>query len=86
MKLIVGLGNKGKEYQNTRHNMGFFFLDAYADTKHVSITKEKFNGKYAEFIENDEKIILLEPQSYMNLSSWYIKIKEKRFFWWTQWS
>lgn len=68
MKLIVGLGNPGKEYNNTRHNIGFFFLDSYAKSKNIEITKEKFNGKYVEFIQENEKIILLKPQSYMNLS------------------
>ena len=73
MKLIVGLGNPGKEYENTRHNMGFMFIDAYAKEKGVEITKKKFNGLYVEFVNNGEKTILLKPQSYINLSGEVVK-------------
>ncbi len=68
MKLIVGLGNPGKEYENTRHNMGFFFLDNYAKTKNLEINTKKFNGLLTEFVDKNEKVILLKPQTYMNLS------------------
>ena len=68
MKLIVGLGNPGKEYENTRHNIGFIFLDNFASVHNISIDKEKFNGLYAQAIINDEKVIILKPLSYMNLS------------------
>lgn len=68
MKLIVGLGNPGKEYELTRHNIGFIFIDNYASSKGVKIDKKKFNGLYQELIINDEKVILLKPQSFMNLS------------------
>lgn len=68
MKLIVGLGNPGKEYENTRHNMGFMFIDNYAKSKGLEITNSKFNGLYTDFVYNNEKVILLKPQTYMNLS------------------
>lgn len=68
MKLIIGLGNPGKEYEKTRHNMGFMFIDNYAQAKGVEINKKKFNGLYVDFINNGEKTILLKPQTYMNLS------------------
>ena len=73
MKLIVGLGNPGKEYEKTRHNIGFMTIDQYADKLGVSITKEKYNGLYAETIINSEKVILLKPQSYINLSGEVIR-------------
>ncbi len=73
MKLIVGLGNPGNEYSNTRHNIGFIFLDYYAQTKNVTINKKKLNGLYTDFVINNEKIILLKPQSYMNLSGEVVK-------------
>ncbi len=73
MKLIVGLGNPGKEYEKTRHNMGFMFIDDYAKKKNVEITKKKFQGLYIEFINNGEKTILLKPQSYINLSGEVVK-------------
>lgn len=68
MKLIIGLGNPGKEYENTRHNIGFFMLDNYLSTKNLTNYKSKFNGLYIDTIINGEKVIFLKPQSYMNLS------------------
>ena len=68
MKLIVGLGNFGKEYKNTRHNIGFMALDYYAKKNNLTLDKKKFKGLYTETIINNEKVILLEPQTYMNLS------------------
>ena len=68
MKLIVGLGNPGKEYENTRHNVGFMALDRIASFLGVSFTKEKFQGLYGEVVYEGEKYLLLKPQKYMNLS------------------
>lgn len=68
MKLIVGLGNPGKEYKDTRHNMGFYYLDEFANKKNVSVSKNKKNGLYETLLINGEKVILLKPQSYINLS------------------
>lgn len=65
MKLIVGLGNPGNEYINTRHNIGFMVLDSYLGNVHWS---NKFNGLYYETNINGEKYIFLKPQTYMNLS------------------
>ena len=79
MKLIVGLGNPGKEYENTRHNAGFKFIDKFAKSKNLEFNKEKFNGLYTEFNYKAEKIILLKPQKYMNLSG-EVVIKFKDFF------
>lgn len=73
MKLIVGLGNPGREYENTRHNIGFQMIDKFADKLGVSITKSKFNGLYGEAIIGEEKVILLKPQSYINLSGEVIR-------------
>lgn len=68
MKLIVGLGNPGKEYEKTRHNIGFRTLDAFAERHQFSFSKMKMNGVYAEGILKGEKVVLLKPQKYMNLS------------------
>lgn len=68
MKLIIGLGNPGREYEKTRHNIGFMAIDRIASSLNVSIDKKKMNGLYAEVMVNGEKIILLKPQMYMNLS------------------
>jgi PTH1 family peptidyl-tRNA hydrolase len=68
MKLIVGLGNPGKEYENTRHNVGFMFVDNCVRDLNLSFSREKFGGLYAETIINGEKVIFLKPQKYINLS------------------
>lgn len=68
MKLIVGLGNPGKEYENTRHNIGFNLLDVIAKEKGISFDSEKFNANYAEINIDGERVILIKPLSYMNLS------------------
>ena len=68
MKMIVGLGNPGKEYENTRHNMGFIVLDNFAKSLNVSIDKNKFNALYVDLFIDGEKVLLVKPQSYMNLS------------------
>lgn len=68
MKLIVGLGNPGKEYENTRHNVGFNIIDLYLQANNLKLDKEKFKGKYTKTRIRDEEVIFLEPQTYMNLS------------------
>ena len=68
MKLIVGLGNPGKEYSKTRHNIGFMCLDEIAEYFNVDFDSKKFNGSYTQFNHKGEKIILLKPLKYMNLS------------------
>lgn len=73
MKLIVGLGNPGKEYEVTRHNIGYSLLDYIAREKKLEFTKEKFNAKYLEYNYNGEKILLIKPLSYMNLSGAVVK-------------
>ena len=67
MKLIVGLGNPDKKYEKTRHNCGFRAIDFYAAKNNLTF-KSKYNGLYTENIVNGEKLILLKPQTYMNLS------------------
>lgn len=68
MKLIVGLGNPGKEYAMTRHNCGFRVIDSFADASGIDIDKEDFHGIYGRFKYNDEDIILFKPLTMMNLS------------------
>lgn len=68
MKLIVGLGNPGREYKDTRHNYGFKVVDAFADAIGVDFNKEDFDGVYAKFKVDDEDVILFKPLTYMNLS------------------
>ena len=68
MKLIVGIGNPGKEYEHTRHNIGFDTIDRLCSELNLVNGKSKFNGIYFEFNHKNEKVILLKPQSYVNLS------------------
>ena len=69
MKLIVGLGNVGKEYENTRHNMGFMLVDRYLVYKNIPLKfKEKFYAMYIETTINNEKVIFIKPTTYMNNS------------------
>ena len=68
MKLIVGLGNPGKKYENTRHNTGFAVIDRTLAKLNVELDKNKFNADYAMINRNGEKIYILKPLTYMNLS------------------
>lgn len=68
MKLVVGLGNPGKKYEGTRHNVGFDCIDRCAEMMDISIDETKFNGIYGKGIVDGEKLILLKPLTYMNLS------------------
>lgn len=73
MKMIVGLGNPGKEYEHTRHNAGFMILDSYAKSKGVDNFQENFNGLYTKIYVNGEHVLLVKPLSYMNLSGQVVK-------------
>ena len=68
MHLIVGLGNPGAQYENTRHNIGFKVIDNIAKEYNIEINRQKFKGVYGEGFINGEKVILLKPTTYMNLS------------------
>ncbi|MFC7061765.1 aminoacyl-tRNA hydrolase [Halobacillus seohaensis] len=68
MKCIVGLGNPGKKYEKTRHNIGFVIIDELAKQNHWNVTQEKFKGLYTIEHIGGEKVLLLKPQTYMNLS------------------
>lgn len=66
--LIVGLGNPGREYERTRHNAGFRGIDLLAEQLGCRIDRMKFQGLYAQTIYQGQKLYLLKPQTYMNLS------------------
>ena len=68
MKLIIGLGNPGAEYEKTRHNIGFMCMDIIANYFKVSFDSKKFDGLYTQFNYKDDRIMLLKPLKYMNLS------------------
>lgn len=68
MYIIVGLGNPGKEYQNTRHNIGFDVIDVIAEQEHISVTEKKHKALIGKGVIAGQKVILAKPQTYMNLS------------------
>lgn len=68
MYLIAGLGNPGKQYEMTRHNIGFHTIDYIADKLGVKVTKLKNKAIYGEGNINGHKVLLVKPQTYMNLS------------------
>lgn len=84
MKCIIGLGNIGKEYENTRHNIGFAMLDRIAKKYGINIDKKMKKYVYGEGVINGEKVCLVKPTTFMNLSgeaivelmNWY-KIEPK---------
>lgn len=73
MYLIVGLGNPGREYENTRHNTGFQVIHEMTKQYRIQVRGSKFNGKYGTGIIAGSKVMLLQPQTYMNLSGECIK-------------
>lgn len=68
MYIIAGLGNPGKEFEKTRHNMGFNVVDYIGYRYNININKSKFKGQLGEGFIGGEKVILLKPQTFMNLS------------------
>jgi len=69
MKLIVGLGNPGKKYEQTRHNIGFMVIDSLSQKYNITMTeKSKFKGIIGQTNIGNESVILLKPTTYMNLS------------------
>ena len=68
MFIIVGLGNPGKKYENTRHNAGFIAIDALADKYGISINEKKHKALCGSGVIEGNKVLLLKPETYMNLS------------------
>ena len=68
MFLIVGLGNPGTQYKGTRHNVGFDILDLISSAYNISVNRIKFKGVYGEGNIGGEKVVLLKPSTFMNLS------------------
>lgn len=73
MKLIVGLGNPGKKYEHTRHNMGFDAIDLLADQARIDVDKEIFHGLLGRGSIFEEDVMLFKPTTYMNLSGTAVK-------------
>lgn len=72
MYIIVGLGNPGREYQDTRHNMGYMALDILAGRWNIDIKRHNFRAVFGEGLINGHKAVLAKPETYMNLSGWSV--------------
>ncbi|MEE1225414.1 MAG: aminoacyl-tRNA hydrolase [Clostridia bacterium] len=79
MYLVVGLGNPGTQYEMTRHNIGFHTIDYIADKLNVKVKKLKYKALYGECEIAGEKVYLIKPQTYMNLSGDSV-VEFSRFF------
>ena len=73
MYLIVGLGNPEEDYSNTRHNMGFNTINKISKEYDIEVNKKKFKGLYGTGMIEGKKVILLKPQTFMNLSGESVK-------------
>ena len=79
MKLIVGLGNPGRKYDRTRHNIGFRVVDDIAEQNSVAIKKKSCDSLVGELMSTGERVLLAKPQTYMNLSGHAAKALLKEF-------
>ncbi len=70
MRLILGLGNPGREYADTRHNIGFKVLDILASRHDIDVCRDRFRSLFGEGRINGERVVLAKPQTYMNNSGW----------------
>lgn len=68
MKLIVGLGNPGERYEKTRHNIGFRIVESFCDRNGIALDAKKWNALWGQGTIGGERVVVLEPQTYMNLS------------------
>ena len=68
MFIVVGLGNPGREYARTRHNVGFDVIDVLSEKHHIQLTKNAMHGQIGEGFVGGEKLVLVKPQTFMNLS------------------
>src|SRR5919202_2940090 len=68
MKVVVGLGNPGSRYQGTRHNVGFIVIDRLAESPRAGRFQSRFQAQVAELLEDAHKVLLVKPETFMNLS------------------
>lgn len=79
MKIIIGLGNPGKEFEKTYHNMGFMAIDRLSELFDIKISKTGLKAKYGEGNYLGQKIILVKPQTYMNKSGESVLLWKNKF-------
>lgn len=79
MKIIVGLGNPGREYEGTAHNVGYDVVDSLCREWNIKLSKKGYKSLYGEGKVDGEKIMLVKPQTYMNLSGEAVVMLKKKF-------
>ena len=79
MNIVVGLGNPEQKYKNTYHNVGFAVLDALAKKLNIEFSKQKYKALVGEGVFNGEKLLLVKPQTYMNLSGESVVLLKEKF-------
>ena len=79
MKLVVGLGNPGKKYERTRHNVGFLVIDHIASQNEIKVSTSRCNALVGEWSSRGDKIVFAKPQTYMNRSGESVKALMRRF-------
>jgi len=79
VKLIVGLGNPGKKYQHTRHNLGFLVIDRLAQQNHIALSKKFCDALIGEWSIGGENVILAKPQTFMNRSGTAVKAMLRKY-------
>lgn len=72
MFVIVGLGNPGREYAKTRHNVGFMTIDKIAERLNISVNKKGFRSVYGEGRLDGTRVVLAKPETFMNNSGWAV--------------
>jgi PTH1 family peptidyl-tRNA hydrolase len=79
INIIIGLGNPGKEFEKTYHNLGFLAIDSLAEDFSLNFSKKNKNSIYAEGLVNGKKVILVKPQTYMNHSGEAVAIFKQKY-------
>ncbi len=79
MRIIVGLGNPGKQYEGTGHNIGFDVVDAFAKEMEIQFSKKGFKSVYGTGKACGESVLILKPQTFMNLSGEAVLLAKKKF-------
>jgi len=79
MRLVVGLGNPGHSYRNTRHNIGFLTIERLAQRHGIVLKKQKYNSIFGEKGAGKEKVVLIKPQTFMNLSGESVGVFVRKF-------
>jgi PTH1 family peptidyl-tRNA hydrolase len=79
LKIIAGLGNPGEKYSHTRHNIGFMFIDLLSETFDIPLDRKDFRARWGKGEIHSEEVILVKPQTYMNLSGYSVARFKDRF-------